>query len=1071
MSGAGATCPDGVSDATDFSRSCLQLIAARQRLTLVRKAWQEGSAVTIRRLLAIAVLLLLIPLPHAVAAADTAVTVLVEDQPVSYDVAPAIVDGRVMVPLRFTLAALGASVDWHADQQKIYAYRGGIRLELTIGQRELLKNGKPIALDVAPYIDNGRTLVPLRAVAEGLQCQVDWDGDTRTVRIDPSPGALSTQAVQGGPTGGLLLVRQVPGGLLGAGATRLFQSQDGRSWQEIPLPYVDSNIVDLARTGSGALFVVHFDRQLQRSDDGGKSWQGVDAVPRAAAIAVRGERIYVAGRHVPAEGQPLPGLYRSDDGGATWSVYTDGFWPGRLAAVAVDAAAVDTLYASVSDYDMRQRGGGLFKSTDGGKTWVHSSQGLDDVPWEVLTDPTQGGVVYARGGTGLYRSTDGAATWQKVLGQFWYQGAGGVQAWQGSVSGLPAFAAVALPDQHGLMVLTDMGGAGSTFAGPGPEGPWEQAGAGLPALQVRFVAPYAVAGRALFRSGRFMGALPADSDWTLAVSPLHSDHLWALPTHPVENSMAAPGYESTDGGKSWHDIGQFGPSFFGPVLALSDSFLLARIGPDLQRSEDGGRTWQGAGPVGANNLALGAGGRIWAGSERGAAYSDDGAQTWTWTGFGLPGLNVRAISPDPAKWAEAVALTDGGIACTVTSGKRWYSCEDGLPPVDWRQAARLARSPGGTLYLAVDHLGAWRLADGAWQALRLPRPDGLKDLNAADDDLVQISQNWNTMNRQVTAPAAAGKLPPPPPPTEGVHWSEPALGGANVASLYVSTADPQLALAVTSQHAVALTRDGGQTWSQVGTMPAGATSLTLSGVPAGRYLADGWGSAVQTRDGGKTWELIAPYQEVGMADIFAVRPDPDHPDVLLAGYQGPLMSGGSSGVIRSTDGGKTWTHVYSPTNQVGRPVRRIGGLVRSAQDPTVVYASGDVFAISHDGGSTWQESEEPATVLFSDAQGTLYGIDQGKPSISTDGAQSWQPVGVPEGVRGDYLLVRPTGASGRWLAHTGFPGGMWLTNNSGQNWTDLTADLGDPAVWAVAPAGGGAWYVRLSNGLLFRLEA
>ena len=46
-------------------------------------------------------------------------------------------------------------------------------------------NDEKVSLDTAPVIIDDRTLVPLRAVSEALDCNVDWDGDTKTVAIAP----------------------------------------------------------------------------------------------------------------------------------------------------------------------------------------------------------------------------------------------------------------------------------------------------------------------------------------------------------------------------------------------------------------------------------------------------------------------------------------------------------------------------------------------------------------------------------------------------------------------------------------------------------------------------------------------------------------------------------------------------------------------------------------------------------------------------------------------------------------------------------------------------------------------
>ncbi len=66
---------------------------------------------------------------------------------------------------------------------------------------KIIVNGKAISSDVPPQIVDGRTMVPLRAVAEALGCQVSWDGQNSSVIItQSSPNTLQLLTVNGEPT-------------------------------------------------------------------------------------------------------------------------------------------------------------------------------------------------------------------------------------------------------------------------------------------------------------------------------------------------------------------------------------------------------------------------------------------------------------------------------------------------------------------------------------------------------------------------------------------------------------------------------------------------------------------------------------------------------------------------------------------------------------------------------------------------------------------------------------------------------------------------------------------------------
>ena len=103
-----------------------------------------------------------------------------------YDnVMPVIENGRTLVPVRAVSETLLCEVLWHDDTQEIDITKGDIFVKLTIGNTTAYVNGKQIQLDTAPDIRSGRTLVPLRFIAESLKLNVEWNGDSRTITIKP----------------------------------------------------------------------------------------------------------------------------------------------------------------------------------------------------------------------------------------------------------------------------------------------------------------------------------------------------------------------------------------------------------------------------------------------------------------------------------------------------------------------------------------------------------------------------------------------------------------------------------------------------------------------------------------------------------------------------------------------------------------------------------------------------------------------------------------------------------------------------------------------------------------------
>ena len=117
---------------------------------------------------------------------ENEIKVFVNGKAVVFDQPPIAENGRTLVPMRAIFEALGASVAWEQSTQTVTAKRGDITISLQIGSNILVKNGVRIELDVPAKAVGGRTLVPVRAISESLGSSVKWDQNTRTVTITDS---------------------------------------------------------------------------------------------------------------------------------------------------------------------------------------------------------------------------------------------------------------------------------------------------------------------------------------------------------------------------------------------------------------------------------------------------------------------------------------------------------------------------------------------------------------------------------------------------------------------------------------------------------------------------------------------------------------------------------------------------------------------------------------------------------------------------------------------------------------------------------------------------------------------
>jgi hypothetical protein len=113
--------------------------------------------------------------------------VSVNGKATSIDAAPEIVASRTFVPLRFIAEAFGATVEWLPETQGITITLGEHTVGLQIGNATAVVDGTIISLPAAPYIKNGRTMVPLRLISEAFGGDVVWDAATRTITITYQP--------------------------------------------------------------------------------------------------------------------------------------------------------------------------------------------------------------------------------------------------------------------------------------------------------------------------------------------------------------------------------------------------------------------------------------------------------------------------------------------------------------------------------------------------------------------------------------------------------------------------------------------------------------------------------------------------------------------------------------------------------------------------------------------------------------------------------------------------------------------------------------------------------------------
>lgn len=111
------------------------------------------------------------------------IQVKVDGNYLTMDVPPTVIDGRTLVPLRAIFESLNANIEWDAASRKVTGTKGSTTVVLVINNKLAKVNGQNVMLDVPATIIDGRTLVPARFIAESLGKRVEWDNTARTVLV------------------------------------------------------------------------------------------------------------------------------------------------------------------------------------------------------------------------------------------------------------------------------------------------------------------------------------------------------------------------------------------------------------------------------------------------------------------------------------------------------------------------------------------------------------------------------------------------------------------------------------------------------------------------------------------------------------------------------------------------------------------------------------------------------------------------------------------------------------------------------------------------------------------------
>lgn len=573
---------------------------------------------------------------------------------------------------------------------------------------------------------------------------------------------------------------------------------------------------------------------------------------------------------------------------ASWKA--EGPWFGTINALVSDPANADTLYAA-------SQGGGIWKSTDGGGSWVQSGTELTNrAPLWIQFQPGSPKTLYVGvEEAGISKSIDGGATWKWIKFPF------------GSLSTHPHRFAFA-PGNPKVMWLADVN------------------------LHYR-----SIDGGVTWKDFRV-----PDSDVSVFTFDLKDPKtVWA---GGVDGKTGLR--KTTDGGATWKPMGAGLPESNHIVDLILDpanaKVMYMRSTWKLFKSSDGGVNWseldlqnKGTSDIDMFMLDPTKPGTLYAGTEDGFKWSEDGGETWGSLDAELPNYIVRGLVVSTAKPGTLWAGTAGrGVYKSTNAGENWVESSQGLGSA-W--VTKIWAGAGDNPLLVQTTTGLFRRdSSGKWIELVKPFDDDEAELRdvlidtrppqtiyaTTSSSLFRSTDGGATWSKpdkpmQDVNPGECVAIEPSDPKVlyacpwspdkpeqtvirstdKGVKWKASGKGLPGDDVVILRTLGPKTLLAVTEKKEIYRSVDGAMTWTKAGSgfSASELRAVVVNPADGTKLFAATKEGVLRSTDGGQTWS--AANQGLKDTDVESVAIAPS----------GAVYAATFDGVSRSTDGGATWT--------------------------------------------------------------------------------------------------------------------------------------------------------------------
>ncbi len=472
---------------------------------------------------------------------------------------------------------------------------------------------------------------------------------------------------------------------------------------------------------------------------------------------------------------------------------------------------------------------------------------------------------------------------------------------------------------------------------------------------------------------------------------------------------------------------------------MADAGVPPRPGNGIFRSTDGGSTWTPSGLQGTTVpcMCRGGNGTLFAGTDGSGVWQSSDGNFWTHVD-GIPdSFSIWQIEAEDSY--VAAATFGAGVFISTNSGVDFTQYFDESYCWDLSIAES---DPELVLFAAVD-MGIFRYSSnsGYWtDVISPPLSDSMLIMGISSDfqrvlcsefansPVIRSSDSGQSWSYIQSSPEAVFLSGIAVDPNDSGHFFSSGLGSYaeawNISALYE-------------------TCDSGQSWTSVG--PAAHGTVVLFSLTGTVFLGTFRKGLYRSDDSFQTWENVRPGDKV----IFDIAIDPNDSDLmLLSEYD---MSGPSVGLYRSTNGGDSFELILSDL---------CSACLFSANSGYAWAGMTDGLYRSQDDGLTWSSwmlSGHVIVTLYEYGTYLLAGTEQGRIFLLTEDSRQqeitgpWERPVIPTGFLAleDTIYTTFNGAEmdSTYVQH----GGVWMTSDIGQNWTDLTDGMAVTHVYGKHP--------------------